>query len=310
MKIFFDVDTQNDFMNRDGALYVPDAELIKPNLKKLTDYAREKNIPILGSVDKHFGTEEYKEREKELKRWGGPFPDHCITGTEGELKINETVRWTYDKQEEPLWQEIERVEAPLSRKLNYEDILADKELSRKVFYKLPYEHKKNVWDRILPWRAGREPYESYDEQESKLAKDKIRELFEKNDPRVFYSMDEIINYYLSGISPYLGVEIARIRKGSAYPLYFEKQSYDVFENPNTEVFLDRAGVKEAVVYGVATDYCVKAAALGFRRLGIEVYLVTDAVKAVAEDTGRLALEEMLAAGVKPVTTKDVLEGLI
>ena len=34
--IFYDVDTQNDFMKEDGALYVPGAESIKENLEKLT----------------------------------------------------------------------------------------------------------------------------------------------------------------------------------------------------------------------------------------------------------------------------------
>ena len=37
--IFWDVDTQYDFMKADGKLYVPDAEQLIPNLKKLTDYA-------------------------------------------------------------------------------------------------------------------------------------------------------------------------------------------------------------------------------------------------------------------------------
>ena len=46
MRIFYEVDIQNDFMNKNGALYVPGAELIKPNIKILTNYAREKNIPV------------------------------------------------------------------------------------------------------------------------------------------------------------------------------------------------------------------------------------------------------------------------
>ena len=37
--IFWDVDTQYDFMKADGKLYVPDAEQLIPNLRKLTDYA-------------------------------------------------------------------------------------------------------------------------------------------------------------------------------------------------------------------------------------------------------------------------------
>jgi len=89
--IFFDVDTQNDFMNKDGALYVTGAELIKPNLEQLTDFAKLNNIPVLGNVDRHFGTIEFKEREGELQKWGGPFPNHCMHGEIGQLKIYETT---------------------------------------------------------------------------------------------------------------------------------------------------------------------------------------------------------------------------
>lgn len=82
--VFFDVDTQKDFMFKEGSLYVPNADKIIKNLKKLTDHAREKRIQIIGSVDRHFKT------DPELKRNGGPFPDHCMNGTEGQEKIEET----------------------------------------------------------------------------------------------------------------------------------------------------------------------------------------------------------------------------
>ena len=42
--IFWDVDTQYDFMKADGKLYVPDAEQLIPNLKKLTDFALFQNL--------------------------------------------------------------------------------------------------------------------------------------------------------------------------------------------------------------------------------------------------------------------------
>ena len=58
MRIFYDVDTQMDFMNKDGALYVPNAELIKPRLELLTNFAINNRILRIGSVDQHFGTEE------------------------------------------------------------------------------------------------------------------------------------------------------------------------------------------------------------------------------------------------------------
>ena len=51
--IFFDVDTQNDFMHKDGKLYVPDAEKIIPNLKKITQFAKKKNVIVIASADNH-----------------------------------------------------------------------------------------------------------------------------------------------------------------------------------------------------------------------------------------------------------------
>ena len=75
-KIFFNIDTQKDFMNKDGALYVPNAESIKDNLKKLTSFAVNNKIRIFNSMDTHYGDKKYKYVETELKRNGGMFPDH------------------------------------------------------------------------------------------------------------------------------------------------------------------------------------------------------------------------------------------
>lgn len=59
---------------------------------------------------------------------------------------------------------------------------------------------------------------------------------------------------------------------------------------------------EVYLAGLATDYCVKETALGIKeKLGIEVYVISDAVKAVAPETNVSAIEELEAAGVKLVT---------
>jgi len=72
-------------------------------------------------------------------------------------------------------------------------------------------------------------------------------------------------------------------------------------------FLEIAKVGEAVVYGVATDFCVKAAVLGMQKRGVQCYVVEDAIKGVFPETTQKALEEMILAGAKFVTTKDILE---
>jgi nicotinamidase/pyrazinamidase len=60
-----------------------------------------------------------------------------------------------------------------------------------------------------------------------------------------------------------------------------------------------------VVFGVATEFCVRASALALLRHGFPVNLVVDAIEAITEDGGRQALEEMTAAGVRLITTEDV-----
>jgi nicotinamidase/pyrazinamidase len=63
--------------------------------------------------------------------------------------------------------------------------------------------------------------------------------------------------------------------------------------------LARDGTRRIVVCGLATDYCVKATALDGVRLGYEVALLRDAIRAVdlAPGDGARSLDEMVAAGV-------------
>jgi nicotinamidase/pyrazinamidase len=86
--LFWDVDTQHDFMVPDGKLYVPDAEHLAPNLKRLTEFARTHDIPIVASVDDH------EPEDREIR--GEPdfetvFPPHCLHGTAGARKIPATA---------------------------------------------------------------------------------------------------------------------------------------------------------------------------------------------------------------------------
>jgi len=86
--IFWDVDTQYDFMKADGKLYVPDAEHIIPNLKRLTDYAHDHGIRIVASADDHVMSDpEISDRPD----WKSTFPAHCMRGTPGQRKIPETA---------------------------------------------------------------------------------------------------------------------------------------------------------------------------------------------------------------------------
>jgi len=101
---------------------------------------------------------------------------------------------------------------------------------------------------------------------------------------------------------------------AAQAVYFEKEVYSLFVNPRAEPTLDALLARRgwtradtcAVVFGVATDYCVQAAALGLVERGFEVVVVTDAIAAVAPETGAAALEKMKAAGCRLETTRSLL----
>lgn len=86
--LFWDVDTQYDFMMADGRLYVPGSEEIIPALSRLTDHAHANGIRILASADDHVpGHRELSDTPD----WKETFPDHCMRGTPGQAKINGTA---------------------------------------------------------------------------------------------------------------------------------------------------------------------------------------------------------------------------
>lgn len=79
--VFFDVDTQLDFLVPAGALYVPGAERIIPALARLNRHAAERGIPLLSTMDAH------SENDPEFQTW----PAHCVSGTWGQRKPAELL---------------------------------------------------------------------------------------------------------------------------------------------------------------------------------------------------------------------------
>ncbi len=93
---------------------------------------------------------------------------------------------------------------------------------------------------------------------------------------------------------------------------FEKQDLSMFTNKEADKVLRQYGISELYITGVATEYCVRAAALDARKLGYKVNVVVDAIAGVDLQKGDQykALLEMGNAGVRPVTTKQALEELV
>ena len=236
----YETDVQKDFSNRNGALFVHGnkpwkaevfgAEEKLENIFAMHNYANRNGWRILGSVDRHF----YEDAEL-IRNKGGIFIDHCMNGTEGQLRFKEL-----EPQKDVY---IRRKDGPL--------------LSIRV------------------------------------------------------CTEEELRKYIA----------------SDAQLIFEKQSYNVDDNPNFKqamrLLFDK-GLDKIVFNGFATDYCVKAAVLAtakyskYYNADLGIYVVTDAIEEVDinfqgqidPDFGKKALDEMVAAGAKLITTKQVLEGRI
>jgi nicotinate phosphoribosyltransferase len=197
--VFLDVDTQMDFMSPGGALYVPGAERIRPQLARLAEYARQHNIPWISSADAH------ALEDPSFGEW----TPHCVVGTPGQRRVPETTF---------------------------------------------------AGAAVIPNRPG-----------------------------AFHPPFDWTRH--------LALEV-------------EKQEYSVATNANFDVLLAALGPSRFVVFGVATDYCVKESALALRRLQVPVDLVVDAIREIDPEGGRRAIEEMTAAGVRLVTTEEVCSGAL
>jgi nicotinamidase/pyrazinamidase len=174
--VFFDVDTQLDFLYPAGALYVPGAETVVERIAALNRFAGAQGMVVISTMDAH------TEDDREFQNW----PPHCVAGTAGQQKPAVTI------------------------------------LERRT---------------VVPNAA------------------------------------------------------CTVALDSAQQILLEKQALDCFTNVNLAGLLDRLGAERYVVYGVATEICVKFAVEGLLKTGKRVELVTDAVRGL--DAGAAAA--MMAA---------------
>jgi len=79
--IFWEVDVQRDFVLPGGKLYVPGAEKLLPNIRRLTDAARRGRVFLVSHGDFH------APDDPEFK----VFPPHCVRGTPGAELVPEAL---------------------------------------------------------------------------------------------------------------------------------------------------------------------------------------------------------------------------
>jgi len=194
--ILWEVDTQADFMQPGGKLYVPGAEKIIPNVRRLVNASVETSALLVSTADAH------QEGDPEFRR----FPPHCLRGSPGARIIPEG-------------------------------------LAKKTF--------------TVP-----------------------------NDPSVEVPRDIFRHFQV----------------------VLEKQTLDVFDNPHASELVERLGDEaEYVVFGVATEYCVRCEAKGLLDRKRRVVIVQDAIRPLEPEDGQRALEELRGLGARLITTDEALE---
>ena len=79
--VFWEVDLQADFMLPGGKLYVPGAEKLLPNIRRLTDVARQGRVFLVSHGCFH------SQNDPEFST----FPPHCVKGTPGARLVPEAL---------------------------------------------------------------------------------------------------------------------------------------------------------------------------------------------------------------------------
>ena len=91
---------------------------------------------------------------------------------------------------------------------------------------------------------------------------------------------------------------AVVKKGmdAQYDSYSGFQD-DGGKKTNMDKLLKKDNIKKVVVYGIATDYCVRATALDAVAAGYKVIMIKNLSRGVAPDTSQKAIDEMKAKGI-------------
>ncbi len=86
--ICWDVDTQVDFIHHNGALAIPNAEAILPQLAALTAWAHRTGVRVVATADDHdIGHAEISDHPDFVTT----FPPHCMRGTFGQTRVTATA---------------------------------------------------------------------------------------------------------------------------------------------------------------------------------------------------------------------------
>lgn len=82
--VFWDVDTQFDFMKPQGSLYVPEAESIIDKVSDVRKFALQNGYSMIADIDWHSPE---NEEISETPDFNTTFPPHCMAGSPGSKRV-------------------------------------------------------------------------------------------------------------------------------------------------------------------------------------------------------------------------------
>jgi nicotinamidase/pyrazinamidase len=82
--VFWDVDTQFDFMRPEGKLYVPGAATIIAKISEVRRFALENGYSIVADIDWHSPDNDEISETPDFKQ---TFPQHCMAGEPGSERV-------------------------------------------------------------------------------------------------------------------------------------------------------------------------------------------------------------------------------
>lgn len=88
--------------------------------------------------------------------------------------------------------------------------------------------------------------------------------------------------------------------------YIDRTTMNTWEDSNAYKAITGKGKKRLVLAGLWTGVCIVGPALSAINDGYEVYVITDACGDVSKEAHDMAIQRMIAAGVKPMTSLQYL----
>ncbi|MBL0739998.1 hydrolase [Chryseolinea sp. Jin1] len=84
--------------------------------------------------------------------------------------------------------------------------------------------------------------------------------------------------------------------------YIDRTTMNAWEDPNAYKAIVGKGKKRIVLAGLWTSVCIVGPALSAQAEGYEVFVITDACGDVSEEAHERAVQRMIQAGIRPLTS--------